>query len=452
MHPFATLVLAICCFASSIAAAATIIVNNLNDPGVGFNDTTVVPPVPGNPATTLGAQRLAAFQAAADEWAVMLVSPVTIVIDAQMTSLSCTQNSATLGSAGPQGFVSRDFPEAPSPGTWYPQALANALTGADTDPVDSDVSADFNKDIGTSGCLESLRWSYVIGVPAPGGSISFTDTVIHEIGHGLGFLTFVDTSSGVQFAGIPDHYSQFLLDETPTPTLWNDLSDAERTASAIDTGELTWSGPEAANVSEILTAGRHATSDRVRMYAPSTLSSGSSVSHWDTALTPNEIMEPNLGIPNQKRLTNHLMLDIGWNGIAELVVDIDDGHTSISGGSAISYLITLGNNGPADMTIIDATVTNTMPTALQGVSWTCGGTGGASCSTGAGATDINITVSLPRDGIITFIVDATVDPAFSGTLTNTVSIGMPGNIQNSVSSSDTDVSSVALFSSGFEAE
>ena len=64
--------------AVSPAGAATIIVNNINAPGEGFNDPTVVAPVPGNPETTLGAQRLAAFQAAADEWAAKLVSPVTI--------------------------------------------------------------------------------------------------------------------------------------------------------------------------------------------------------------------------------------------------------------------------------------------------------------------------------------------------------------------------------------
>ena len=106
--------------------------------------------------------------------------------------------------------------------------------------------------------------------------------------------------------------SRFLLDETPTPTLWPALSNAGRAASATDTGNLTWSGQQVADVAGLLSAGRHASSNRVRMYAPAQLSSGSSVSHWDTALTPNEIMEPNLQLSNEKRLTNHLMLDVGW--------------------------------------------------------------------------------------------------------------------------------------------
>ena len=442
IHLQSALTFLVCCFVLTPAFAATVIVSNVNAPGEGFNDPTPATPVTGNPETTIGAQRLAAFQAAADEWAAMLVSPITIVIEAQMTSLPCTQNSAILGSAGPRGNVSRDFAEAPSPNTWYPQALVNSLRGVDSDLDDPDVGANFNQDIGTSGCLQSLGWSYVIGVPAPPGTIPFTDTVIHEIGHGLGFLTFVNSSTGAQLADFPDHYSQYLLDETPTPTLWNNLTNEERIASAIDTGQLTWSGPEVANVAGLLSAGRHPSSNRVRMYAPNPLQGGSSVSHFDTVLTPNEIMEPSLQTPNEKRLTNHLMLDIGWLGLAGLSVDIDDSQTSLTAGSPTTYVITLTNNGPADMTIVDATVTNTMPAALQSISWTCGGTGGATCSAASGSSNINTTVTLPLDGTITFNVDATINVGFTGTLTNTVSVELPANIQNSLPSSDSDNTTV----------
>src|SRR5207247_10449881 len=33
---------------------------------------------------------------------------------------------------------------------------------------------------------------------------------------------------------------------------------------------------------------------RPLMFAPSPVQSGSSVSHWDTSLTPNQVMEPNI--------------------------------------------------------------------------------------------------------------------------------------------------------------
>ena len=71
------------------AGAATISILNGDGANEGFNDTTPVAPVPGNPGTTLGQQRLNLFQAAADRWAAMLVSDVEIVVLARFDSLTC---------------------------------------------------------------------------------------------------------------------------------------------------------------------------------------------------------------------------------------------------------------------------------------------------------------------------------------------------------------------------
>src|SRR6185437_2929277 len=76
--------------ASPAAQAATFVVDNVNNPGVGFNDNTAATPVGGNSGTTVGQQRLIAFQAAANVWAGLLSSSVTIRVAGQFTSLSCT--------------------------------------------------------------------------------------------------------------------------------------------------------------------------------------------------------------------------------------------------------------------------------------------------------------------------------------------------------------------------
>jgi len=58
---------------------------------------------------------------------------------------------------------------------------------------------------------------------------------------------------------------------------------------------------------------------RALMYAPSTVSSGSSVSHWDTSLAPNQLMEPaNSGdlrhtVATPADLTGSQLRDIGWS-------------------------------------------------------------------------------------------------------------------------------------------
>src|SRR5688572_17072896 len=94
----AALVLACASFAG--AQAATITIVNQNAPGIGFNDPTPVTPVGGNPGTTLGQQRLIAFQHAADIWGATLTSNVPIRVGASFVPLPCTDASAVLGSAG----------------------------------------------------------------------------------------------------------------------------------------------------------------------------------------------------------------------------------------------------------------------------------------------------------------------------------------------------------------
>src|SRR5580765_1401268 len=86
--------------ANSASAAATITIVNGDPAGVGFNDPTIVAPVGGNPGTTLGQQRLNAFQAAANTWGATVTAVPTIRILATWEALTCTATSAVLGSAG----------------------------------------------------------------------------------------------------------------------------------------------------------------------------------------------------------------------------------------------------------------------------------------------------------------------------------------------------------------
>src|SRR3954469_20438883 len=113
-------VAAICGLGATAAhAAATIVIVNGDPAGVGFNDATAVAPVGGNPGTTLGQQRLNAFQAAANKWGATLTAVPIVRILATFEPLTCTATTAVLGSAGATE-VFRDFPGAPLSGHWYP--------------------------------------------------------------------------------------------------------------------------------------------------------------------------------------------------------------------------------------------------------------------------------------------------------------------------------------------
>ncbi len=91
-QPFRSALIALACLvvtAGAVSAGpAQFVIVNLNAPGVGFNDPTPVAPVGGNTGTTLGQQRLIAFEHAAQIWSARLDSAVPIRIRAQFTSLA----------------------------------------------------------------------------------------------------------------------------------------------------------------------------------------------------------------------------------------------------------------------------------------------------------------------------------------------------------------------------
>jgi len=107
---------------------------------------------------------------------------------------------------------------------------------------------------------------------------------------------------------------------------------------------------------------------------------------------------------------------------ADLSISKDDGVTSVVKGGTTTYTIAAFNAGPDAAS--GATVTDTLPAALTGVTWTCVGADGATC-TAAGNGDINDSVNLPVTGSVTYTVNATVSPSASGSLSNTATITPP---------------------------
>ena len=79
-------------------------------PGVGFNDPTPVAPVGGNPGTTVGQQRLNAFQLAANIWGATLNSGIPIVVARVGPGLPCEASTGVLGAAGPMAMREGTFP------------------------------------------------------------------------------------------------------------------------------------------------------------------------------------------------------------------------------------------------------------------------------------------------------------------------------------------------------
>src|SRR5262249_59824059 len=112
-----------------------------------------------------------------------------------------------------------------------------------------------NSSVGTPGCLDSSAWYYGLDANPPSGQIDLVAVVLHELGHGLGFLTFVDLASGAKFLGLNDTFKRFLEDHVTTK-LYPAMTDAERVAASTDTGNLHWVGANVKAASGVLTAGQ----------------------------------------------------------------------------------------------------------------------------------------------------------------------------------------------------
>ena len=222
--------------------AAEIVIVNVNAGGVGLNDPAPAVAAAGmNGGATLGAQRLRVIQRAAEIWAAVLDSPVPIRIEAEMVDLPCTTGNTILGQGGPR-FLAWNFSNAPRRDTAYPIALANALAGRDLND-NADIGIDLNRAI-DAGCFASaVGWWYGLDpdVPAPADRIPLLTVVLHEIGHGLGFLSAVNTTTGAYSVSQPVLWADFLYDQQMGKH-WRAMTAAERAISARNDPYLVWTG------------------------------------------------------------------------------------------------------------------------------------------------------------------------------------------------------------------
>lgn len=322
------------------AHTATIHVVNLDGPNEGLNSTTPAAPVGGNDGTTIGSQRLKAFQFAANIWGVRLKSAVDIRVGAEFNPLPCEASAAVLGSAGPNSIL-REFDNAPVTGSWFVQALANSLLGKDTDPGEDDIGAEFNSRLGATDCLAGSQWYLGVDGKPPPGQIDFVTIVLHELGHGLGFLELVNLKTGEKLFGFDDAFMRFLEDRS-TGELYPDMTDPERVAASTKTGDLQWTGEKVTVAGDALVHGKDERTDQVELYAPELHSLGASVSHFSDTLSPYELMSPFYTGPNHNiELTVALFADIGWkvtkaelcgNGALDPGEACDDGNRSTGDG------------------------------------------------------------------------------------------------------------------------
>ena len=216
------------------------------------------------------------MQAAVDVWAANFESKVPIHIEATWGRSS---SYSVLGSARPGNYFA-NFAGAPDPSLWYPSALANALAGRDLDGDNPEMIITVNS---------LADWYRGGGVGPSKSEYDLQSVMLHEMAHGLGFLS---TSNYDEFFGYgsidqPTPFDAYIqtgdgrrLSDLPSPSL--ELGEAL-------TSKLVWSG-----------ANGIAANGGVKplLHSPKKYEDGSSTSHLDENefdnAGKNAVMSPNL--------------------------------------------------------------------------------------------------------------------------------------------------------------
>ena len=304
-------------------------------------------------------QARAAFQKAVDIWSNHLTSSVPIRVQAEFASLGTN----VLGSAGPN--LTANFPNAPQANVFYPFALADALAGQDLNPAQGaffyDIVSTFNSTYG----------SFYFGTDGntPNNQIDFVSVVLHELGHGLGFIGsgalddgrgqaectgtvgngcwgYFDSGGSTQFFA-PVAFDTFI--EDASGRRFTDRSVYPNPGSAL--GDLLQSQDLFLNSPNVVRIyGR-----RGPIWAPAPFELGSSFSHWDEVVIRNSsaaLMTPSLSRGESYQdpgdITCALFLDLGWtlgDGCQLLTVDGEEGAAV-----ARASLVAAGPNPTASAT------------------------------------------------------------------------------------------------------
>ncbi len=241
------------------------------------------------------------FKAASNVWANILQSSVPITIQACWATDMGSPN--ILGYSG-GGTVHRDYTGAPRSGTFYTASLANSLNGTDLDSSNADMHITYNS---------QFNWYYgTDGNPSVTQHDLFS-VILHEIGHGLNFSGGMYVSGGIGYwytSPYPNIYDTFMRDGMGNGIISSYSHGSSGLGNVLTSSNLYFHGSNAMAANG---------NSRVKMYAPSTWSSGSSYSHLDYNTfndTFNQLMVYAISagevIHDPGEVTKGLLKDLGW--------------------------------------------------------------------------------------------------------------------------------------------
>jgi uncharacterized repeat protein (TIGR01451 family) len=284
-------------------------------------------------------------------------------------------------------------------------AKALGLVAADDAALDASIafSSDFN-------------WDFEPADGTLANHFNFVQVAAHEIGHMLGFTSGVDildTNSPPQGGPFSDIAFTWVNSK--------DLFRYSTTSAGQSSGVFDWTADTRAKFFSL----DHGANDLGGFSTGRNFGDGRQASHWkdDRGLG---IMDPTVA-PGESTaistLDTRLFDVIGWDLEAAAPAAQADLSISLNTVVDVTYVISATNAGPTGVT--GASVDQSLPAGVSGVSWVCSSSGGASC-TAAGSGDIHDTVDLPVGGRVTYTATGTA----AGAGPTSATVGAPSGVQD----------------------
>lgn len=397
-HPLIILLMLTALFAATPpGASVTIDVTYTDALNEGFNDPTPLSQEQrnllssrGNNAQTLGEARKNAFRHAISILEGRLGNQSTIRIRAEFVFFDGQEDllrpghcnnplpsPTTVGFAGPTGYaynlrIQFDCSSLtpmqtgdPPLQTAYPYALFEAIPGnTDINGQDDDIRIQLSK---------CVPYYYGITGTDPSDRVDFIQLVIHEIMHGIGFLTTIEgdgafppktlmvsgtVCGGMPFSGNVNIVSRSVYDEQlyseAEDASFPDITRAQREAAMTSETGLLWEGTYGRSgscsygvkMAELTHPSAKSDDGKPLLHAPSSFDSTSSVSHVFSSA--GDTMEAFAPSPRNMDLSLGILSDIGWS-VSGLAPDCMP--TGISVRPLSQQLVTTESGGTAKFEI-----------------------------------------------------------------------------------------------------
>ena len=233
-----------------------------------------------------------AINEAVDVWSQNFTSTVAVKVKVLWERQS---NAGILAAASPGKFHS-NFKNIPDNDLWYASALADAIAGEDIEPTIPELTIRINSTnapmlyLGTDG-------------NCPSNKFDLQSMVLHEMAHGLGFLSNADYDDLYGYGSIQQPTPFDAYAQLPDGRRLMDLDSPSIELGKALTEPLVWSGANGIRANNGI---------KPLLYTPSKYEVGSSVSHLDETTFADSardaVMSPNLKLGEVFHLPGPLLI------------------------------------------------------------------------------------------------------------------------------------------------